>query len=133
MRGWRGCGMGSVRIRYYVTRKAWPGSRARWGYWVPCLRRLNKKTGKIEPTLMAQLGFRQVNCGEHGPDAIKIAEEMNAQWDAALAQHRAGLKPPPRKKVYPRGSVGDGYQRAIALRAAERKKKGILWTREHMG
>jgi hypothetical protein len=32
--------------------------------------------------------------------------------------------------VYPRGSLGAAYNRAIALREAERKAKGIIWTRQ---
>jgi hypothetical protein len=35
---------------------------------------------------------------------------------------------PALKTVYPAGSVGDGYQRAVRLREAERKAKGITWT-----
>ena len=32
--------------------------------------------------------------------------------------------------IYPPGSLGHAYNRAIALREAERKAKGITWTRE---
>lgn len=33
-------------------------------------------------------------------------------------------------KVYAEGSVGDGYQRAMALRKATRTANGIIWTKE---
>lgn len=64
--------MGDVKIPYYVTRKAWPGSRERLGYWAPCLKRRNPKTGKIEPSLMAQLGFELQALGPDGPDALSL-------------------------------------------------------------
>jgi hypothetical protein len=41
---------------------------------------------------------------------------------------RGATKAPAR--VYPAVSVGEGYQRAVALRAQERAAKGIVWTKE---
>jgi hypothetical protein len=114
--------VGDVKIRYYVTRKAWPGSRARWGYWSPCLIRDGK------PTKMALHGFKMVDCGEDGPAAWAIAEHWNRQWDAV---RKGGTAAPADAPRYPAGSVGDGYMRAMAMRAAERKKNGVVWTREH--
>jgi hypothetical protein len=86
---------------------------------------------------MRALGFHLINMGQGGPEldakgrpipspgdqARAIA--LNAEWDAV----RRGLTPPP-VEVYPRGSVGDGYQRAMAMRDAERKARGIVWTKE---
>lgn len=112
--------MGNVKIRYYVTRRAWPGSTATWGYWSP-----SKK--------MKAAGFKMVECGEDGPEAWAVAERWNVKWDAhkkgeavdVAASVTADLDP-----RYPEGSVGHGYQRATAMRSAERKKNGIAWTRE---
>src|SRR5579859_2082343 len=95
----RGCGgrrMGEVKIRYYVKRKAWPGSRATWGYWVP-----SKK--------MQQAGFEIVACGEDGPLAWARAEMWNARWDEAKKQLRAGITPSKLERAYPPGSFGEGF------------------------
>ena len=42
----------------------------------------------------------------------------------------ASASPTPAIVVYPPGSLGRAYSRAIALREAERKAKGIIWTRQ---
>ncbi len=104
--------MGDVKIRYYTTRQR-PG-RPKWGYWAPCLKRRNSRTGKIEPTLMARLGFRLVDCGEHGPRAWAIAESWNRKWDETLAAHQRGEQPAGATrlgKVYPPGSLGEAFAR----------------------
>src|SRR5262245_53802551 len=108
--------MGEDRIRYFV----FVCGRWRW-----------------RPTAtMRQYGFELVNMGRGGPDrdgkgrpipfpADKTrAIALNAEWDKV----RIGATDTS-EKVYPPGSVGEGYQRAILLRAAERKKNGIVWTK----
>jgi hypothetical protein len=59
------------------------------------------------------------------PSDMARAVELNAEWDKV----RAGIVTSP-KTIYPAGSVGDGYHRAVRLREAERKAKGIIWTVE---
>ena len=57
------------------------------------------------------------------------ALELNRAWD----QVRAGQASVPAKttlKVYAKGSVGDGYQRAMELRKAARLSEGTIWTKE---
>jgi hypothetical protein len=122
--------VGKVKIPYYVTRRAWPGSRATWGYWAP-----SKK--------MKAAGFSTVACGEDGPEAWTIAATWNTRWQevrasgGALVLHKGDVakreeiaaESPERK--FPEGSVGEAYWRAMALRAAERKAKGRIWTKEH--
>lgn len=114
--------MGNVKIRYYVTRQH--EGRKKWGYWAPCLARRNAKSGKIEPTLMAKLGFRLVDCGEDGPRAWAIAQSWNAKWDAALLAHRAGAiinKPGDVRRVFPPNSLGEAYERYRATGAFKSK------------
>jgi hypothetical protein len=114
--------MGTDRIRYLVY------SKGRWRW---------------QPTkAMRAYGFRTINLSKGGPeidasaypaasteDKMK-AVNMNAAWDAA----RLGLPAPQRAieklTVYPPGSVGDGYKRAMALRKAARAAKGVAWTLE---
>jgi hypothetical protein len=118
--------VGNVKIRYYVTRKAWPGSTARWGYWSPCLKRKNPKTSESEPTLMAKLGFSQIRCGEDGPAAWRIAEQWNARWDEALAKHRRGDAvgdPAKMEPIYPVGSMGEGFARYRGTKSWSEDKK----------
>lgn len=88
---------------------------------------------------MRTLGFMLVNMGRGGPDLdamgrpVPSAEDvaraiaLNAEWDSV--RRGLGLAPVP-AKVFPPGSVGDGYRRAIALREAERKAKGTTWTKD---
>lgn len=86
-------------------------------------------------------GFGLVTMGAGGPDLDaeghpkpsiedqQRAIELNRAWD----QIRSGHAPTPAKttlKHYPERSVGDGYQRAMALRKAARVAKGVIWTRE---
>jgi len=123
----RGYAVGSVKIPYYVRRRAWKGSRALWGYWVPCLARRNPKTGNIEPTLMAQLGFKIVRCGEDGAHAWAIAQSWNAKWHEARERHLAGLSavhPSKLEKLYPPGSLGDGFSRFKATISWQCKPAG---------
>jgi hypothetical protein len=114
--------MGHDRIRYFVY------SKGRWRW---------------QPTkAMRQHGFVTVKMGPGGPgldsrgypaaslgDKLK-AVEMNQAWDAARLGLPAPQKPDKVAPKYPTGSVGDGYQRAIALRKAERTAKGGVWSLE---
>jgi hypothetical protein len=114
---WRDCEMGEDRIRYLV----FVCGRWRW-----------------RPTAsMRRHGFELVTMGRGGPGldskgrpvpspADKTrAITLNADWDRVRtgAQEAA-------EKVYPPGSLGEAYKRAMLLRAAERKKKRIVWTKE---
>ena len=115
--------MGDVKIRYYITRQQ--PARPKWGYWAPCLARRSSKTGKIEPTLMAELGFKHVDCGEHGPLAWAIAQSWNERWDAArLAHERGELIAAPAKieRSYPAGSLGEGFGRYRSTQTWLKKK-----------
>lgn len=119
--------MGSVKIPYYSTRKAWPGSRETWGYWIPKLLAQNPKTGKSAPTLMAKLGFKTIVCGADGPAAWAVAESWNAKWKEARRAHRAGesvTKPGTVEKVYPAGSLGEAFTRFRAMGAYRAKSAG---------
>jgi len=53
---------------------------------------------------------------------------LNAEWDAV----RLGFRPPQKldRPLFAQGSVGDGYQRALALREAERRHRGVIWNAE---
>lgn len=114
--------MGDVKIRYYVTRQ-WKDQPKR-GYWQPCLARPNKETGVFEPTLMAQLGFKHVDCGPDGPHAWAIAESWNKKWDEARAAHRAGVPLDPLARVYPPDSLGEAFLKFRALKTWGKKAAG---------
>ena len=113
--------VGNDRIRYFLFLEG----RWRW--------RPTKK--------MRAAGFQMVPMGRGGPGADadgnptastsdkQRAVELNSEWDAV----RRGLPRPSRRSIregYPPGSIGDGYQRAMALREAGRIAKGIVWTNE---
>jgi hypothetical protein len=86
-------------------------------------------------------GFGLVTFGRGGPgldaegypkasvEDQQRAIELNRAWDQVRAGHATA---PARTTLmqYPEGSVGDGYQRAMALRKAARIAKGLIWTRE---
>jgi hypothetical protein len=107
--------VGSDRIRHFL----YINGRWRW--------RPTKK--------MRAVGFKLINLGRGGPELDALgrpvpspadmarAVELNGEWDRI----RTGVLPA-LKTVYPVGSIGDGYQRAVRLREAERKTKGIMWT-----
>ena len=79
-------------------------------------------------------GFKLVTMGRGyivGDQRMPTAEDkarairLNEEWDRV----RLGKGENP-EKVYPPGTVGDGYVRALAMRAAERKKNNIIWTHQ---
>jgi hypothetical protein len=75
---------------------------------------------------MKKAGFQDRALGKNELPAKQEAIRLNAEWD----RHRFGERVNPNIMVYPPGSLGHAYARAIALREAERKAKGITWTRE---
>lgn len=130
--------MGSVKIPYYYPRKVDKAGKLH-GYWIPCLARRSKKSGQIEPTIMAKLGFKEVNCGEYrSPAAWAIAESWNAKWQEAFSAWKMGasvIKPGTVQKVYPAGSLGEAFTRYKALSTWTAKAPGTRtewedqWTR----
>jgi hypothetical protein len=98
--------MGTDRIRYLVRIKG-------CYYWRPTPR-------------MKRAGFHDRALGKDEPQAKLEAARLNSEWD----RHRFGQLNDPSIMVYPHGSLGQAYARALALREAERKVKGIVWTRE---
>ena len=102
--------MGDDRIRYLL----FVSGRWRW-----------------RPTkAMRRHGFKMVNLSQA---TVATAEDkaaavrLNAEWDLV----RTGIQEVP-FKFYPPGSVGEGYERAIKLREAERSSKGIVLTKEQI-
>ena len=111
MSGSRSSDMGVDKIRYLLR----VSGRWRW-----------------RPTkTMRARGFKLVTFGK-GLTAADMARAiaLNAEWDRV----RTGLQDAPAElePIYPAGSVGHGYQRAIKLRAAERAAKGIIPTKEQI-
>jgi hypothetical protein len=98
--------MGTDKPRYFVSIKG-------CFYWRPTPR-------------MKRAGFRDRALGKNKLAAMQEAMRLNAEWD----RHRFGERVPPNIMVYPPGSLGQAYGRALALREAERKSKGIAWTRQ---
>lgn len=92
--------MGSDQIRYLI----FLSGRWRW-----------------RPTAaMRARGFRLITFGrELTPDDRARAVRLNAEWDAL----RAGERLAQARVVYPHGSIGHGYERAIALREEARGGK----------
>src|SRR4051812_10639080 len=79
-------------------------------------------------SLMRARGFKLITFGrECTPADMARAIALNAEWDRVRTGVQEGLSPQP---VYPAGSVGEGYQRALKLRASERTAKGIMRTKE---
>jgi hypothetical protein len=90
---------------------------------------------------MRAQGFGLVTLGAGGPGLdsdgnpkASLADEqraieLNRAWDHVRAGH-VSLPARTTLKAYPEGSVGDAYQRAMALRKAQRVKSGIIWTKE---
>jgi len=109
MNGSRASDMGEDKIRYLL----WVCGRWRW-----------------RPTkAMRARGFKLVTFGKELTVRDKArAITLNAEWDRVRTGAQAA--PDEREPVYPAGSVGDGYQRAMKLRAAERAARGIVRTKE---
>jgi hypothetical protein len=98
--------MGSDKPRYLVKIKG-------CYYWRPTPR-------------MKAAGFQDRALGKNDLHAKQEAIRLNGEWD----RYRFGVPKQPSIMVYPPGSLGYAYARAIALRETERKVKGISWTRE---
>lgn len=95
--------MGKVSIPYYVVRDR---HGKRLAYWQPTKR-------------MKAAGFALVALGEPGPAAWALAEEWNAKWQA----HRRGERTaPPERPLWPRGSLGEAYERYRKTEDWARKK-----------
>lgn len=78
--------MVDIRLKHYVVRKG-------RGYWL------------VTPRMRAY-GFDNIRCGADGPEAWAVAREWEERWQRA----RKGLEAPLRK-VYPKDSVGDAFER----------------------
>lgn len=78
--------MVDVRLKHYVVRKG-------RGYWL------------VTPRMRA-FGFENVRCGADGPQAWAVAQEWENRWQRARKGQEAPLR-----KVYPKDSVGDGFER----------------------
>jgi hypothetical protein len=98
--------MGKDKPRYLVSIRG-------WFYWRPTPR-------------MKAAGFRDQSLGQNELHAKQEAIRLNTEWD----RHRFGERKSPDIMNYPFGSLGRAYSRAIALREAERKAKGVTWTRQ---
>jgi hypothetical protein len=103
--------MGTDKIRYLV----FVSGRWRW-----------------RPTAtMRSHGLRLVTFGKELTAADKArAIGLNQEWDRV--RHGLQYAAAPLEPVYPPGSVGDGYQRAMKLRAVERAANGIIRTKEQV-
>jgi hypothetical protein len=110
------CSMGRDRVRYLVFlngRWRWHPSKAMRaaGFRLVNLSKGEWVDGRPEPSL------------EDKKEALRLC----ADWD----RHRRGLPPAGvEAHRYPPRSVGDGYERAMAIRAQERRNRDIVWTRE---
>src|SRR5690242_5883523 len=112
-----GCGhLGADKIRYLLF------INGRWR-WRPT------KVMRARGFQLRNLGQGFVVDGERVPSADDIATaiKLNQEWDRVRRGLEPGVAP---RKIYPRGSLGDGYHRALKLREAERKAKGVVWTKE---
>jgi hypothetical protein len=114
--------MGPDKIRYFLFLEG----RWRW-----------------RPTkAMRAAGFKMVSMGRGGAgleangnpkpsvEDCKRAIELNAQWDAVRLGTPLEVLQKAQGPLYPPGSVGHGYERAMVLREAERQKSGVVWTHE---
>jgi hypothetical protein len=101
-----GSDMGQDKIRYLIRI---------WGRW------------RWRPTkTMRAHGFKLITFGRELTVADRVrAIALNDEWDRV----RRGIVPTP-ADVFPSASIGEGYQRAMQLRAAERAAKGIVWTKD---
>ena len=70
---------------------------------------------------MKRVGFQDRALGKNELHAKQEAIRLSAEWD----RHRFGESLQPNIMMYPPGSLGHAYSRAIALREAERKAKAL--------
>jgi hypothetical protein len=78
---------------------------------------------------MRARGFKLVTFGRELTATDKArAIALNAEWDQVRMGVRAAAGE--QELPFPAGTVGDGYQRAMRLRALERDAKGITRTKE---
>jgi hypothetical protein len=98
--------MGSDKPRYFVAIKG-------CFYWRPTPR-------------MKRAGFADRALGKDPVAAKQEAIRLNDEWDRL----RFGEPRVFSLMVYPPGSLGEAYNRAIALRQAERSAKRIVWSRQ---
>ena len=95
--------LAKIKLKHYVVRKG------KHGYWLPT-------------PAMKKMGFQNVSCGHDGPEAWAIAQV----WEERYQKARKGVEPAP-GKIYPSGSVGDGFAR---FRLSHEWKKKPPRTRE---
>lgn len=95
--------MAKIKLKHYVVRKG------KHGYWLPT-------------RAMKKMGFQNISCGHDGPEAWAIAQE----WERRYQNARKGIDPAP-ERIYPLGSVGDGFAR---FRMTHEWKKKPPRTRE---
>src|SRR5262245_59641236 len=77
---------------------------------------------------MRRKGFKLTTFGRELTAADKAhAVALNGEWDRV---RRGESEQPSAEPVYPIGSYGDGYQRVIKLREAERAAKGTAQSKE---
>ena len=109
MSGSRVSDMGKDKIRYLL----FVSGRWRW-----------------QPTrAMRARGFKLTTFGKELSAADRArAIALNAEWDQVERRPSGACRG---SAILSIGTVGDGYQRAVNLRASERDK-GIIWTKEHV-
>ena len=93
--------MGNVKIPYYSVRDR---CGRRLGYWQPT-------------SAMRAAGFQSVACGVDGPAAWATANLWNDRW-----QEYRRTEGKPKKKTYPRGSLGEAFERYKTTDTWKRKK-----------
>jgi hypothetical protein len=110
--------MGKDKIRYLVF------NFGRWR-WQPgaALRAAGFRNVKLGPGLIVD--------GVNVPSAEDkaAAVRLNEDWE----RHRRGLPPKSaEERAHPPGSIGEAYKRIMQLREAERRSRGIVWTKEQL-
>lgn len=94
-----------------------------------------KRRWRWRPTkAMRAKGFRLITFGaEATPQDRARAIALNDQWDKVRRGVTDSTEPDVPslvEAVYPEGSIGRGYQRAMKLRAAERITAGKTWSKD---
>src|ERR1700720_4019130 len=105
--------MGQDNIRYFL----FLNGRWRW-----------------RPTkVMRAKGFQLITFRREAPPEDRgPAIALNDQWDKVRRGAADGIESgaPLLEPIYPEGSIGRGYQRAMKLREAERVAAGKAWTKD---